>query len=109
MRALDVVVHASTQPEPFGLVIAEAMACGRAVIASAAGGAGEIVTPGHDALAVAPGDVDGLADAVRRLVQDPVLRESLSRAARESAVVRFDRARLAAEVAPLYRSLLAER
>ena len=29
MRALDVVVHASTQPEPFGLVIAEAMAGGR--------------------------------------------------------------------------------
>ena len=34
MRALDVVVHASTQPEPFGLVIAEAMACGRAVVVS---------------------------------------------------------------------------
>ncbi|HEU0080326.1 MAG TPA: glycosyltransferase, partial [Longimicrobiaceae bacterium] len=39
MRALDVVVHASTEPEPFGLVIVEAMACGRAVIASEAGGA----------------------------------------------------------------------
>jgi hypothetical protein len=33
-RALDVVVHASTQPEPFGLTIVEAMACGRAVVAS---------------------------------------------------------------------------
>ena len=39
IRALDVVVHASTSPEPFGLVIAEAMACGRAVIVSDAGGA----------------------------------------------------------------------
>jgi glycosyltransferase involved in cell wall biosynthesis len=107
MRALDVVVHASTQPEPFGLVIAEAMACGRAVVASAAGGAGEIVTPGHDALAVAPGDVDGLAEAIRRLALDPVLRDRLGRAGRETAVRRFDRARLAAEVAPLYRSLAA--
>jgi glycosyltransferase involved in cell wall biosynthesis len=109
MRALDVVVHASTQPEPFGLVIAEAMASGRAVIASAAGGAGEIVTDGYDALAVAPGDVDGLAGAIHRLALDPVLRESLARAGRETAVVRFDRARLAAEVAPLYRSLAAPR
>lgn len=108
MRALDVVVHASTQPEPFGLVIVEAMASGRAVVASAAGGAGEIVTPGHDALAVAPGDVAGLSDAIRRLALDPVLRQALGRAARETAVVRFDRARLAAEVVPLYRSLLAD-
>jgi glycosyltransferase involved in cell wall biosynthesis len=109
IRALDVVVHASTQPEPFGLVIAEAMACGRAVVASAAGGAGEIVTDGHDALAVAPGDVEGLADAIRRLALDPVLRDRLGRAGRETAVRRFDRARLAAEVAPLYRSLVSSR
>jgi glycosyltransferase involved in cell wall biosynthesis len=105
IRALDVVVHASTQPEPFGLVIAEAMASGRAVVASAAGGAGEIVTPGHDALAVAPGDVEGMAEAIRQLALDPVLRDRLGRAGRETAVRRFDRARLAAEVAPLYRSL----
>jgi glycosyltransferase involved in cell wall biosynthesis len=105
MRALDVVVHASTQPEPFGLVIAEAMACGRAVIASAAGGAGEIVIDEHDALAVQPGDAEGLSRAIERLAADPILRDSLSRAGRETAMRRFDRARLAAEVAPLYREL----
>ncbi|HEX6909739.1 MAG TPA: glycosyltransferase, partial [Longimicrobium sp.] len=107
MRALDVVVHASTQPEPFGLVIAEAMACGRAVVASAAGGAGEIVTPGHDALAVYPGDADGLSRAIGCLAVDPALRERLARAGRQTALRRFDRARLAAEVAPLYRALVA--
>ena len=42
MRSLDIVVHASTDPEPFGLVIAEAMACGKAVVASRAGGAIEL-------------------------------------------------------------------
>ena len=106
MRALDVVVHASTQPEPFGLVIAEAMACGRAVVASAAGGAGEIVTPGHDALAVYPGDAEGLSRAIGQLAADPALRGRLARAGRETALRRFDRARLAAEVAPLYRLLV---
>jgi glycosyltransferase involved in cell wall biosynthesis len=109
MRALDVVVHASTQPEPFGLVIAEAMACERAVVASAAGGAGEIVAPGQDALAVYPGDADGLSRALHSLAADPALRRRLARAGRETALRRFDRARLAAEIAPLYRSLLSPR
>ena len=65
MRALDVVVHASTEPEPFGLVIAEGMACGRAVVVSAAGGAAEIIEPGVNALSHEPGDAAGLADRIR--------------------------------------------
>src|SRR6202035_1639933 len=60
LRALDIVVHASTEPEPFGLIIAEAMACGRAVIASDAGGAREIFTAGVDALSHAPGNAGDL-------------------------------------------------
>lgn len=107
MRALDVVVHASTQPEPFGLVIAEAMACGRAVIVSDAGGAREIVRPEHDALTAAPGDVAALASAIHRLAADPALRASLGRHGRASALRKFDRARLAERMVPLYRSLIA--
>ncbi|HEU4456786.1 MAG TPA: glycosyltransferase family 4 protein [Longimicrobium sp.] len=106
MRALDVVVHASTQPEPFGLVIAEAMACARPVVVSAAGGAGEIITDGRDALGVPPGNVEAMAEAIRRLVVDPDLRARMGAAGRETAERAFDRARLAAEVAPVYRSLV---
>jgi glycosyltransferase involved in cell wall biosynthesis len=105
MRALDVVVHASTQPEPFGLVIAEAMACGRPVVVSAAGGAGEIVREGVDALGVPPGDAAELAVAIRRLAEDPVLRARLGAEGRARAERDFDRTRLAREIAPLYRSL----
>jgi len=47
MRTLDVVVHASTRPEPFGLVIAEAMAAARAVIASRRSGVAEFVRDGE--------------------------------------------------------------
>lgn len=109
MRALDVVVHASTQPEPFGLVIAEGMACGRAVVATAAGGAGEIVTDGADALAVPPGDAEALASAIARLARDAGLRARLGAAGRATAERRFDRTRLAAEVAPIYRALAGGR
>jgi len=107
MRALDVVVHASTRPEPFGLVIAEAMACGRPVIATAAGGAAELVDDGVDALAVPPNDAAALADAIRRLAGDAALRARLGAAGRAKAERWFDRARLAAEVAPIYRHLMA--
>jgi glycosyltransferase involved in cell wall biosynthesis len=102
-RALDVVVHASTQPEPFGLTIAEAMACGRAVIVARAGGAAELCTPDHDAVAVPPGDADALARAIAELVHDPARRRRLGERARASAVERFRRERLGPQVLDAYR------
>ena len=89
-RAPDVVLHASTKPEPFGLTVAEAMACGRAVIVSSAGGASELFTDGIDALGVSPGNSDQLALAVRRLAENPELREKLGAAARRTAEAHFN-------------------
>lgn len=74
MRALDIVVHASTEPEPFGLVIVEAMACGRAVIVSLAGGVAEIVREGENGLSHAPGNAAQLAGCIQRLALDSELR-----------------------------------
>ena len=109
MRSLDIVVHASTQPEPFGLVIAEAMACRRALIASAAGGANEIIRDGVNALAHAPGNTDALAGLIARLANDPDLREKLGQAGRQTAERHFDRSRLGLQLAPIYRSILSAR
>jgi glycosyltransferase involved in cell wall biosynthesis len=108
-RALDIVVHASTAPEPFGLVIAEAMACGRAVVVSNAGGAAEIVTADVDALTHVPGDADSLAAAIRALAIDPSRRARLGRAARVTAEHAFDRARLARELLAVYDAAVAVR
>jgi glycosyltransferase involved in cell wall biosynthesis len=107
MRALDVVVHASTEPEPFGLVIAEAMACGRAVIVANAGGASELVSPGVDALVHRPGNPSSLAHAIETLAADASLRQRLGSAARQTAVRRFDRRRLATELVPIYERVAA--
>lgn len=101
-RALDVVVHASTRPEPFGRVIVEAMACARAVVAAKAGGAAELFEDGVDALGCSPGDPDALAAILVRLAADPALRESLGAAGRRTAVARFDRSRLADRWAGVY-------
>ena len=105
MRALDVVVHASTAPEPFGLVIAEAMACGRPVVVSDAGGAAEIA--GAGALRVPPGDAEALAGALLRLAGGAELRARLGREGRAHAEAHFGRARLAARVADVYRGVVA--
>src|SRR5260370_19128939 len=94
MRALDIVVHASTEPEPFGLAIAEGMACGKPVIVSGAGGVVEIVEPNVDALTHAPGDVDALADCIERLASDGSLRKQLVAAARLRADRRVAMARV---------------
>jgi glycosyltransferase involved in cell wall biosynthesis len=102
LRALDVVVHASTNPEPFGMVIAEGMASGRAVVAARAGGALELFEDGVDALGHEMGSADDLARQLTRLIDDPRLRESLGRAARESAVRRFSAERMAAEFRQVY-------
>ncbi len=102
MRALDVVVHASTTPEPFGLVIAEAMACGRAVVTSASGGAAELVCAGEDAMTYQSGNTAELGSAIRTLAGDPHLRGRLGAAARAAALRRFDARRLADEFARAY-------
>jgi glycosyltransferase involved in cell wall biosynthesis len=85
LDALDVLVHASVQTEPFGQVVVEGMAAGLAVVASDAGGPAEIITADHDGVLVAPGDVDALATALRALVDDPARRTALGRRARITA------------------------
>ena len=104
-RSLEIVVHASTLPEPFGLTIAEAMSCGRAVVVSAAGGAAELFTEGIDGLGVKPGDAAGLAAAVRGLVENPSDLDRLGSAARASALASFDDQKYASQLLELYRQL----
>lgn len=121
MRSLDIVVHASTQPEPFGLVIIEGMACGRAVIISEGGGAAELIQtriqPNSptgmstnieteiNALGHPPGDAAQLAQRITQLATDPSLRARLGAAGRATAEQRFNRARLARELIPIYLSV----
>ena len=104
-RALDVVVHASTKPEPFGLSVLEAMACGRPVIVSEAGGVRELVTDDEQGLTHPPGDVDALASRMASLLDDPARRERFGASGRQTAVALFDRARLANALADVYLSL----
>jgi glycosyltransferase involved in cell wall biosynthesis len=74
------VVSPSLVPETFGLVNVEAMARGKAVIASRLGGALDIVEDGVSGLLVTPGDVGALATAMRTLTCAPDLASRMGRA-----------------------------
>jgi glycosyltransferase involved in cell wall biosynthesis len=102
IRALDIVVHASTEPEPFGLAIIEAMSCAKPVIASAAGGAAEVAQLSGGVLMHPPGDSAALARCIERLVVDPSDRASLGAAGRASAEKLFRRSRLADQIVPIF-------
>lgn len=108
-RALDVVVQASTAPEPFGLTIIEAMACGKVVVASLAGGVADIIRPGHDALAVKPGDGAQLAAALETVLDDPQLRRQLEAHARQTVCQKFAQGRVGPQFVDLYDSVAGVR
>jgi glycosyltransferase involved in cell wall biosynthesis/SAM-dependent methyltransferase len=82
--ALDVVVHASDR-EPFGLVLVEAMALGKPLIATAAGGPTEIIEEGISGLLVPPRNPEHLADAIARVLDDDDLSVKLARGASDRA------------------------
>jgi glycosyltransferase involved in cell wall biosynthesis len=85
----DIFVHPAVWNEPFGMIITEAMACGRPVVSTRAGGIPEIVVDGETGLLADPGDPRSLADAVLQLVSDSARREAMGRAGRRRVADRF--------------------
>ncbi len=105
--AADVCVMPSFY-ESFGMVAIEAMACGRPVVASRAGGLQFTVQHERTGLLVPAGDSLALAEALERLLKDPSLRQKMG-AAGVRVAHRYSWARVAEEMAGVYRSLLEER
>lgn len=88
--------------DAFPYTCVEAMACGRPVVASHAGGPAEIITDGHDGRLVPPGDPAALAEAVAELLVDAPARERMGVAARETVLRRCSAPAVAGQMAELY-------
>lgn len=88
MASADVVLVPSWY-ELFGMVVLEAMALGRCVIATARGGVAEVVRHEATGLLVPPRDEDALTEALRRVADDQRLRRTLGDAARRDVDARF--------------------
>jgi glycosyltransferase involved in cell wall biosynthesis len=90
IASIDLLVHASVLPEPFGLVIIEAMAQGLPVVATRGGGVGEIVDDGETGILVPPRDAAAMAAAISTLLADPARARSMGEAGRKAVADRFD-------------------
>jgi glycosyltransferase involved in cell wall biosynthesis len=101
------VVVCPSRREGFGVVCAEAMAYGRAVVATAVGGHLDLVEDGVSGLLVPPRDVSALREALERLLADRALRERLGAAARERVRERFSWQGATAATVAAYRDALS--
>lgn len=93
--------------EGSSLAVLEAMAAGRPVVSSAIGGTDELIDDGVDGLLVAPGDADGLAGALGRLLDDTELRKAFAQRARQRVERDFTPTAMTQRVEAIYAELIA--
>jgi glycosyltransferase involved in cell wall biosynthesis len=91
--------------EPFGIVAAESMMRGTAVVASNSGGLAEIVQDGRSGILVPPGDEAVLAEALLLLLRNRDLAEQMGRAGRETALTQFNETTFVDKFIRLYEKL----
>jgi glycosyltransferase involved in cell wall biosynthesis len=107
MASLDVVVHASSVPEPFGLVVIEGMAVGKPVVATAAGGVLEIIENNVNGVLVPCRDSDAMAREISRLISKPDMAMQMGKAAQKRVVEKFTIQKQVEAVEKVYDSILA--
>jgi glycosyltransferase involved in cell wall biosynthesis len=108
-RALDIFVLASSEPEPFGLVVIEAMATAKPVVATDRGGPAEIVEEGRTGCLVPPRDPPAMAAALARLVADPAGARAMGEAGRRRVEALYSVDRYIAGIERVYDEILSER
>jgi glycosyltransferase involved in cell wall biosynthesis len=106
MSASDILVHTSVRPEPFGLVLIEAMAAGLPVVAADAGGVPEVVERDVTGLLAAPGNHQRVAEQVDLLLGDRTAARRMGAAGRERVTRLFSLDLQARRIEDLYQALV---
>ncbi len=104
-KGLDIVVSASTSPEPLGTVVIEAMALACPLIVPNHGGGAEMVQDNETGLIFNTGDADSLAASILKFYQSKQLMDQLARNAQAKALNTFDVQQHATSVAAIYEKL----
>jgi len=104
--ASDLVVLPSFPPESFGMVLIEAMACGRPVLAHSIPGVRSVVRDGEDGLLARPGDMDDLVEKMRALLEDPQRRAQMGRQGRARVEAEYAWPRIIPRLVQAYQEAL---
>jgi len=107
LSSLDVLLHTSLKPEPFGRVIIEAMAVGTPVVAARAGGVTGILTDGVDGLMANPGDVGDYVNRLGSLLRDSARSAAIAAAASRTVAGRFSLDRVFQDFEAVFESVRA--
>ncbi len=106
MDKMDIVVHTSIKPEPFGRVIIEAMALGKPVIATKMGGPLEMIENGVDGILIEPGNPEILAEKILFLLSNRDKRIEIGRNAQITARKKFSIESHVRKIEKIYEEIL---
>lgn len=99
---MDLIVHASTIGEPFGQVIIEGMAAGKPIVATNGGGVPEIVDDGKTGILIPMGNIQAMAEAISRILDDPAAAIKMGERGRERVREHFTIDQTARKVEQIY-------
>ena len=105
----DLTVLPSLLLESFGIVLIEAMACGKPVIATDLPGVRSVVTDGSDGILVPPSDADALAEKIQRLLNDPGARREMGLRGRAKVETKYAWPKVIPKLIRMYEEVLAVR
>ncbi|MEW6442094.1 MAG: glycosyltransferase [bacterium] len=106
IRAMDVLVHSSIEPEPFGRVILEGMALEKPVIATHIGGPCEIIQDQENGILVSPGSHEELSRAIRLLLEDEEKAKRIALNGRKTVLEKFSPERQVRDIMEIYEQVL---
>lgn len=109
MNLMNIVIHSSILPEPYGMVVLEAMAQGKLVIGARAGGVIELVKDGVTGYMYPPGDAQSLAAYILKVLAAPDLVRKMGEAGYQRAVAYFSQRRYMAEIQAVYSAALSKK
>lgn len=105
MNKCTIIVHTSIEPEPFGMVIIEAMALEKPVIATNIGGPLEIIDHEKDGYLIPPQNPIILAENIIELINSPNLRLEIGKNAREKVISKFNVINYVKEIQKVYEDI----
>lgn len=106
MKFMDVIVHASNRPEPFGMVLIEGMAIGKPIVATRGGGPLDIVVDGETGFLVQSYNYKAMAEKIKTLLNDPELAGEMGGRGKARVLQNFTKERYAAEIQWIYENAI---